>query len=252
MNRIDFQQTGGFPLETETLDEMQNAYSLLQAFGELFGAQSIVSGCNLLGTTVTDGVVYWNGELFAFKGGFAQTKVIMVEEVASVPFQDGFNKNVYKNRYVTFGSGIGETLWANFTRPLNVSTITQRLITAETKLATIAQGAQVNVQADYAQTNSGAADFIKNKPALNNYLMKGTVSIADIYGDQDKLVSFPNVGTSNYMVVGSLVSLSADYNDDNDVLWMVKSKTATSFRLLLREVSSKEQNLQFNYALIPL
>ena len=252
MNKIDFQNTGGFPLETETLDEMQNAYNLLQAFGELFGAQSIVSGCNLVGSAITDGVVYWHGELYEFKGGFAQSKVIVVEETLALPFEDGFSKNVYKTRYVTFGTGIGETLWANFTRPLNVSNITTRLIAAETKLATIAEGANVNVQADYAQSNAAAADFIKNKPALNQYLMKGTVSISDIYGDQDKLVSFPTVGTSNYMVVGSLVSLSSDYNDDNDVLWMVKSKTATSFRLLLREVSSKEQNLQFNYALIPL
>lgn len=252
MNKIDFQNTGGFPLETETLDEMQNAYNLLQAFGELFGAQSIVSGCNLVGSSVSDGVVYWNGELFAFKGGFAQSKVIVVEETLALPFEDGFSKNVYKTRYVTFGTGIGETLWANFTRPLNVSNITTRLIAAETKLATIAEGANVNVQANYTQTDAAAADFIKNKPALSQYLMKGTVSIPDIYKDLNRLVSFPSVGTSNYMVVGSLVSLSSNFDEDNDVIWMIKSKTATSFSLLLREVSSNFQNLQFNYALIPL
>lgn len=252
MNKVDFQNTGGFPLETETLDEMQNAYLLLQAFGDLFGQKSIVQGCSVVGNTITDGVVYWDGELYQFKGGLAQTKVIVVENVVAVPFQDGFSKNVYKNRYVTFGTGIGESLWANFTRPLDVSSITARLIVAETKLATIAENAEVNVQVDYTQTNNAAKDFIKNKPPLNNYLMKGTVTVGDIGYDKIQTVSFPTVGTNNYMVVGSLVSQGANWNADNDVFWMIKNKTNTSFSLLLREVTKDVQNLQFNYALIPL
>jgi len=60
------------------------------------------------------------------------------------------------------------------------------------------------------------------------------------------------LGTANYIVLGSLVGVSTNYNDDNDVIWSIREKTATSFKLALREVSAATQNLSFDYMLIAL
>jgi hypothetical protein len=83
------------------------------------------------------------------------------------------------------------------------------------------------------------------------FLRKGTVSVGNIVNDKIITVSFANVGTTNYLVSGSLVSLNADYNQDNDVIWCIKNKTATSFQLCLREVSGANQSLNFDYVMIP-
>lgn len=83
------------------------------------------------------------------------------------------------------------------------------------------------------------------------FLKKGTVSVGDIAADKLITISFTSIGTNNYMVTGSLVSLSANYNDDNDVIWTVRNKTSTSFQLCLREVSGNNQNLNFDYVIIP-
>jgi hypothetical protein len=83
------------------------------------------------------------------------------------------------------------------------------------------------------------------------FLRKGTVTVGDVSVDKIITVSFASIGTANYMVTGSLVSKSTNYSDDNDVFWMVREKTATSFKLCLREVTGETQNLDFDYVIIP-
>lgn len=116
MNYTNFDQTGGFPLETETLSKMQEAYDIFQAFGNLVGTKSIVKGCVQTGTNVSDGVIYWDGELLPFVGGGIQSKIIIVEEVTSVEFEDGDLKPTYYKRHATFGTGVGAVLWSLFKR----------------------------------------------------------------------------------------------------------------------------------------
>lgn len=95
--------------------------------------------------------------------------------------------------------------------------------------------------------------------AVTNFLKKisplasGTFTIGDANGtDSIRTVDLPyDVGTSNYYVKGSLVSKSANFNTDNDVFETIKDKTATSFKLCLREVASQNQNLEFDWAIYP-
>ena len=49
--------------------------------------------------------------------------------------------------------------------------------TLKTKLDGIEAGAEVNVQADYAQTNTAAEDYIKNKPTLGTSAYKNSTSV---------------------------------------------------------------------------
>jgi len=49
MNRINIQQTGGFPLETDTLNAMQNAYDIFNSLGNIIAPLAIVKGCEIVG-----------------------------------------------------------------------------------------------------------------------------------------------------------------------------------------------------------
>jgi microcystin-dependent protein len=116
MNTVKLDQTGGFPLETEILAHMQDAYSIFQAFGDLVGTKSIVKGCVVTGSNVSDGVVYLNGELLPFVGGAVQTTVVVIETSVDGEFEDGLLKPIYYTRYATFGVGVGSVNWADFVR----------------------------------------------------------------------------------------------------------------------------------------
>ena len=134
MNRINFENTGGFPLGTYTLDFMQQSYQLLNALGNIAGNLSILSGCEQAGRSITDGVVYINGEVLPFKGAPISEKVIIVETSQKRIFKDGVEKAVEYTRYATFGNSINGHLWADFKRPLNNQQIEAQSFTEENSL----------------------------------------------------------------------------------------------------------------------
>jgi len=104
--------------------------------------------------------------------------------------------------------------------------------------------------------------------AYNDFVTNTIASIADLYSkikvlftgefpigdvnstDKVMLVTHSQNILSDYLVTGSLVGLSGDYNNDNDVIWSVREVGANSFKLCLREVSPPVQNLRFDYVLI--
>jgi len=142
--RIDFLQTGGYRLETDTLKLMQDAYSLFHSLGEVIGNKSIIKGCNVLGNTVSDGVIYLNGELLFFQGGQTQTKVIVTETVENLTFLDGESKPTFYKRKASFGTGIDAILWSEFSRPFDLLSITSRVVELEKQNAVFqADGAMV-------------------------------------------------------------------------------------------------------------
>jgi hypothetical protein len=270
MDKINFDQPGGFPIETETLDFMQQSYSLLlNKLGQLAGDLSIIDGCVTTGSTVSDGMVFVNGELLPFVGGFEQPNVIIVEDTELREFEDTELRTVFYKRYATFGTATTSYPWADFAEfiPLKMVgpaldfkvdlfdfTPLQTLVNAmKFKLDTIAYSAQENVQPYWNETDNTKDAYIKNKPSFVTILYKGTFNIGDNpTTDSLKTVTFPDVGTNNYMVVGCMVSVSSNYDADNDVIWMVREKMNSSFKLTLRELGGVLQNLSFDYMLIPL
>jgi len=83
------------------------------------------------------------------------------------------------------------------------------------------------------------------------YLTKGVVSIPDISVDSNIPITFPSaISTNDYIVVGHLISKGTNWDDDNDVIWMVRGMTTTGFNLLLREVSPTTQVLDFKYKIL--
>lgn len=136
MNKINFNQTGGFPLSTNILDAMQSAYAIFNQLGNLAGNKAIISGCEQLGNTVADGVIFLNGEILPFKGGAIGSSIIIKEESESRVFEDGATKPVIFKKYATFGSSLPEKTfaWAEFKRFENLIENTEKNLDFEKRI----------------------------------------------------------------------------------------------------------------------
>ena len=116
MNNINFDQTGGFPLETDSLSFLQATFGIFNALGAIAGDAVIVSGCVENGSNVGNGTVYLNGELLEFRGGSKTSTVKVFESVVNKEFENGESKPVFTTRWVGFGSGVGAVNWSDFVR----------------------------------------------------------------------------------------------------------------------------------------
>ena len=122
MNIVRYKQTGGFPLDTNNLDFLQSSFHILNMLGNLAGDMVIISGCEITGNTVSNGVVYVNKEVLEFRGGSLSANVFIKEEAVSGTFEDGSFKPIEITRYVTFGSSTPEKTfkWEDFKRVDNL------------------------------------------------------------------------------------------------------------------------------------
>lgn len=143
MNNLNFNQSVGFPLETQILDSMQTAYGVLNALGAISGNFSIISGCELTGSTVANGVVYINGEVLEFRGGIVQTNVKIFEEIQALEFEDGNTNDVIYTRYVGFGTATTQWAWSIFKRGMPTIDIEAALLLKEEKTTVAAMLARV-------------------------------------------------------------------------------------------------------------
>lgn len=63
-------------------------------------------------------------------------------------------------------------------------------------------------------------------------------------------VTIPDIGTFNYAVFGTMFDDGA--SPICDVIWMIANRTATSFDLVMTEISSSAQDLTFHYRIYSL
>ncbi|TWP31220.1 hypothetical protein ETU08_01705 [Apibacter muscae] len=117
MNKLEYNNAGGYPLTTNRLDDIQQAFaSLLNGLGAMTGNLSIISGCQEKGSQITDGVVQIENEIFEFKAGIKQENVTLFEEKIAKEFENGEAKAVLNKRYISFGTGATSYKWADFKR----------------------------------------------------------------------------------------------------------------------------------------
>ena len=140
MNNLNFQQLGGLPLETETLTEIQTAYSIFNAYGFLGGDRCIISGCIKTGNTVSNGFIFLDGEILEFKEGQEQSSVIVKQDVTDLEFENSEVKPVYYSRYACFGVGTSSVSWSDFKRLDSLTTLMTRISTLEKKSAVFSKG----------------------------------------------------------------------------------------------------------------
>ncbi|CAA0158053.1 phage baseplate protein [Tenacibaculum maritimum] len=140
MIKINFQQLGGFPLETNTLDKMQQAYSIFNLYGNVMGDKIILTGCEQIGNEVTDGVIFINGALMKFKGGVKQSSIIIREKEEVVEFEDKQERTAYVTVYAKFGTGISSYPWSEFRRLDSIVSLISRIEKLEKFALPFSQG----------------------------------------------------------------------------------------------------------------
>ncbi|WP_264520400.1 hypothetical protein [Flavobacterium sp. N1994] len=284
-NIIDFSQLGGYRLEQPTFDKMQSTYfGILDALmGHLRVPNSgkfIVSGCEFAAGNIAPGIMYIDGVLCPFAGTTTGTettgtKIKKNVTTGSLSFENGTNPVVFTvTNAIVDATG---TALSAFTRiPYNDvvpwSTLidvpadlvhdagyvhTDENFTAAllAKLNGIAANAEVNVQVDWLETDITSDAYIKNKPLglLLTYLKQGTYVHGDlITSEQLVTISFADIGTANYKVVGALEGSGSAWTADSAVIWGIRNKTSTSFQLSLQDRGNfSGQALTFDYILIP-
>lgn len=240
--------------------------------GLVEGENVIVSGVNAVisagsNVTVQDGFVFLDGEMLKVDAAIVDSTLgdlYQFEKVSTVDslegerkFRDGTTKNIYEiNRAV----------------PVNVSSITGLSVEGDDILTKLKS--KIRVQPDYTQADNTQPDYIKNKPAILNTLLQGKVnginvgsggSVGTVEGgitsatvlnspssDLRIRVNFSNIGTTVYHPIITLLSNSADWDQDNDVYCSVKNLTATSFEILFREDVDNNQDISTLITIIPL
>jgi len=108
MNQIDLSQLGGFPLDEDALDFMQQAYlsAIRGMFIDAGASPVIISGMvpdYTSGLQLTPGAFYYNGEFYTFPGGsvggagLPPTTYCLNIAVSSTPalFESGVTHNVF-------------------------------------------------------------------------------------------------------------------------------------------------------------
>ena len=112
---FDFLQTGGVPLTNDLMDLIEESYSIFEVIGDIAGNLTIISGCNIIGSTVEPGILAINGKLYYFEGGqVVDTVYIHTENIQKI-FQDTTLKTLIYKTTVKFGIGsTGSYNWADF------------------------------------------------------------------------------------------------------------------------------------------
>lgn len=144
MNNVHFNQTGGFPLDTNVLDFMQKSLQQMQNIGYGLGDLVIVKGCEKVGSTITDGVVFIDGEILPFKGGNEGANVIISSTTTNGLNENGESIQIETTREARFGSsGSNFYKWADFKRPyknVNIWGLISRIEALEQKPSPIPLG----------------------------------------------------------------------------------------------------------------
>ena len=151
MNTINFIQTGGVPFTNDVAQEFENAYKIFNAYGALAGDKTIISGCVENGSSVSDGFIYVNNELFYFEGGSKSDNIFLNEQNIDKVFEDQTTKTLIKIRTLKFGNAIDNVwAWSDFKRIDTMLSLMARLDTLEAsqtitnaKLAIFTQGGVV-------------------------------------------------------------------------------------------------------------
>jgi hypothetical protein len=90
----------------------------------------ILAGVEESGTQLTDGWIYYNGELLRFKGGAINAKFVIIDEEQTSGTYD-------YEKYATPGTGVGDITLANLVRLKDIQTISAKIDDIDEALSSI-------------------------------------------------------------------------------------------------------------------
>jgi len=237
MNRIDLTNLGGFPLEQDTLKFMQDAYGdMFASLAALVGDKIIISGVNVAGGNVTGGWISYAGEIIKFVGGAAGPGVVISESSQNAVFEDGGARPVYKTRT----AAIGSPATFPFADLKRLDTLIQQ-----------AEAFSALVLAFNLHNHS--YDNLANLPVAK-IVHKAIHQIGDINPtDMSQTITHnQNIAPGSYYVLGTLWANDSNFNQHNDVAWILFDKQVNSFKIGLKDLGQVVQNLRFEYIIIKL
>lgn len=124
MDYIIFNQPGGFPLHTNTLEAMQKAYlTFINGLGCMAGNRAIIAGCEEIGNKINGGIIQIDGEIYGLIEGIKQEYITILEDKIDYEFENGEKKATVIYRYAVFGTGSKSYRWDEFKKVPNLSEI---------------------------------------------------------------------------------------------------------------------------------
>lgn len=138
MNTLALANKQNFPLTTDALRFMQEAYAALEQLTKLGGDNYILSGCVVTGSSASSGWMVIGGKLVPFAGGSIQTNVQIITTTSTVVVGTGTrDETVYSAEFGTSANPAENVLWATLNANRITSTIdwATRLAVAEAKVA---------------------------------------------------------------------------------------------------------------------
>jgi len=286
MNKVNFLSQQSYPLSSETGDFLQNMIILIARLSALGGTSYILSNCNKTGNNYAPGLMVVNGEILPFDGGVAVSQsisgqptkdwAVIVENNDNVQVYDVLYPNAFTRRRVVCGMGTGQFDLKTLAQVSTIQALSSAIATINNSLATMngtIAGKAPSVHNHTIAQVTGLTDALSGKSATGHghdaseitnlpkgVVLTGSVNIGDCIGSDDlKTLDFSQVlPTNNYIVVGSLRSTKHDgiddanryFNNDNDVIWMVRTRKTSGFTLALHETEGGVQELYFEYAII--
>lgn len=264
-----------FPIKKGTLDFLQAAY------GEVVSAILIgIIGIDNYDPTVvyiiygivntgagavyniTAGAVFYNGEVFyvdaasftATGSNVAIFQIVITQFLGDgtnadpVTFTDSSLHNVHDIRKIQIvqgasGSGLGN-LSAGSRMPLPVP--------PQLQLTAPVTGAYAGNILQLVGAYPNIVAFVPPNGNLNPIIYAGSKSVGDLAGGNNTVsITFPDVGTGNYYVVGTWVSNPGSVNPgaDSTIVWSISGRTNTGFILTCRETQATVQDVSFEYIL---
>lgn len=100
MNKANYGQLGGQPIDTDHLKFLQDAnFDCFKGLAKAFGDKTILSGVVVSGANVGNGYIVFDGEVLPFIGGTLAAKVSIVQTATQMVFEDGATKDTEYTRY---------------------------------------------------------------------------------------------------------------------------------------------------------
>lgn len=254
MKKINFTHLGGFPLTQNRLSELQDRddelkNALLVALGiDLTNTTAyIIKGLELSGSTYSDGWIVYLGNVYEVTGGVGGY-LHFVESATLATFEDLNDKVVYTYttaviNNISTGSPLDVaamirlTIYSNLTMPT----------ATETQLGAIKLAHQQAVDVGIDDTRAVTPLKLKNTNFIPNILHTATIYLgtiaqyANVYA-----VTFPNVGTGNYRIVGYVHTTGVNAGQ---LTYSIVNQTATGFSLAIHCLNTTVANAYFFFTI---
>lgn len=242
MNKVNFEQTGGFPLETNTFSFLQTAYGSLAGLAGLGGQNYILNGCEVVGANVSNGTVVIAGEVLPFTGGAKLARVIIEEIVTEKTFEDGVSKPVYTTRTAKMAGAGGVLDFDSLKRVSNLLDIADRIKDQEVVQWT------PTIDPTYGITISGAKGYMYRMGKL--IVLTGSLSYV-----------YTVIGTQTAFSIGSLpfntftadtqygISFHRDVTNNGEIITRPCYKNSEDTILTLPVSAPQGTNFSLNFSI---